>query len=429
MMASSLLRIRKFVDRKVIGALTSPWVTVFFWEPFFWLIGRRNRGSGIDLTQLRRVLVVRLDEIGDIVLTTPFLRELRKNLPCAWITLIVKPEVFNLVETCPYVNEVLTYYRQHMLSPGDSGFVKLQKDFRALKFAILHLWKRRFDLALLPRWDTDLYNASLLIYLSGAKRSITFSEYVNLHKHKLNREYDKFFSHTIIDKSIKHEVEYNFEILRTLGCKIENDNLEVWFDTDDEILCKSLLERYNIGKDCLLIGLGPGATALKKRWPVKRFIEIIEWLLKGTNCKIVLLGKHANDISLGRHIEDCVKEELPGRLINAIDCFTLRQTAAMLKQCKLYIGNDSGILHIAAAMNVPVIGIFCWPKSCNKSHINSPYRFGPWKTKSIVLSPEKPILPCEKGCESLEHCIEQVTVGEAKEAVRDLLPIIRQAVE
>ncbi|MCX5909037.1 MAG: hypothetical protein NTY64_18160, partial [Deltaproteobacteria bacterium] len=62
----------------------------------------------MNLSQVQRVLILRLEEIGDVILSSPFLRELRLNLPAAWITLVVKPSVYNLVELCPYVDQVLT---------------------------------------------------------------------------------------------------------------------------------------------------------------------------------------------------------------------------------------------------------------------------------------------------------------------------------
>jgi len=95
--------------RHVLDWLIFPRGTLIFAEPFFWSLGRRRTGKEIDLSQVNRVLVVRLDEIGDVVMTTPFLRELRRRLPDAWITLVVKPAAYNLVELCPYVHEVRTY--------------------------------------------------------------------------------------------------------------------------------------------------------------------------------------------------------------------------------------------------------------------------------------------------------------------------------
>src|SRR5215470_11631701 len=87
----------------------SPQVICWLGEPFFRLLSLRRGEGEVDLSQVNRVLIARLDEIGDVILTSAFLREFRRLLPAAWITLVVKPAVYNLVELCPYVNEVLTY--------------------------------------------------------------------------------------------------------------------------------------------------------------------------------------------------------------------------------------------------------------------------------------------------------------------------------
>src|SRR5262245_2694196 len=97
------------IARRVLSSITSPWMAYVLGEPLFWLLGLRGKKRGIDLAQVENVLIVRLDEIGDVVLMTPFLRELRRLLPTAWITLVVKPALQELVALCPYTNEVLTY--------------------------------------------------------------------------------------------------------------------------------------------------------------------------------------------------------------------------------------------------------------------------------------------------------------------------------
>ena len=109
-------------------------------------------------------------------------------------------------------------------------------------------------------------------------------------------------------------------------------------------------------------------------------------------------------------------------MIDLTGTTTLRQTISLLKRCKLYIGNDSGLMHLAAAMKVPIVEISCWPKNGDKFHHNSPYRFGPWKTRAVVVNPEKAIEPCLGGCTKFEpHCILQVEVEDVKGAAEKLL--------
>ena len=95
------------VGQALGSMLASPKAALFLGEPIFWMQGRRSRRNGFSLEGVRRVLILRLDEIGDVVMTTPLLRELRRNAPGAWITLVVKPATRNLVGRCPHVNEVL----------------------------------------------------------------------------------------------------------------------------------------------------------------------------------------------------------------------------------------------------------------------------------------------------------------------------------
>ena len=110
---------------------------------------RRKRGAP-GFLHAKHVLLVHLAEIGDVIMATPFLREMRRNLPNAWITLIVQPTVYNLLELCPYVNEIMTH-DWNTLEP----FKNLQRRGRAIRLALRHLIRRRFDLAIVPRWDRD----------------------------------------------------------------------------------------------------------------------------------------------------------------------------------------------------------------------------------------------------------------------------------
>src|SRR5438552_1577954 len=101
-----------------------------------------------------RILVIKPDEIGDVLLASAFLRELRNTFPKAWICLVVKPSVYNLVEYCPYINELTTY---DWRSPRYLG--RLQGSWRAFQFVRRRLRSLRFDMAIIPRWDADFYHA------------------------------------------------------------------------------------------------------------------------------------------------------------------------------------------------------------------------------------------------------------------------------
>jgi heptosyltransferase-2 len=373
-------------------------------EPFLWLAGRRARSPRLLLEKSRNILVIRLDEIGDLVLTTPFLRELRNATPTAWITLVVKPSVLNLVDQCPYVNEVLPYSDDR----GMDRFSVFERFRRAVSASRKHLWRRRYDVAIVPRWDIDLYDAIVLAYFSGARWRVGYSHGDYL---------DRFLSYRLRNGSLKHEVERNLEVLRSVGSHVGKNTLEVWLAHEDRVFADKVVGRIAAGSDSPIIAIAPGAGAPIRRWPLDRFTEVAGWLISRFNARVVVVGGNQDG-----HFN--VQEYGPS-IVDMVDKTTLRQTAAILERCVLFIGNDSGPMHLAAAAGAPIVEISCHPMTASTAHSNSPSRFGPWGVAHRVIQP-LPLPGCSAGCRSDgPHCILEITVDQVKEAVRSLLPLNR----
>jgi len=368
--------------------------------------------SALPLDQTKNVLLLRLDEIGDVILTTPLLRELRRNLPHAWITLVVKPGMCNLVEHCPHVNEVLAFgWREHELMEP------FQRHGRAVALAWRFLRKRNFELCLLPRWDSDWYHGTILSYLSGAERRIGFSEKVNIVKKEFNRGFDSLLTQRFPDSNIKHDVQHNLDFIRFLGGDVREDHLELWLSGEDELFVDDLLRRQEVRSGEFLIALGLGAGARKRQWPPESYGRISEWLQNQFHVRIVLIGG-VGDKSIGRDL----RNRLGGTAIDSTGKTTLRQTGALLKRCNLYIGNDAGPMHIAAAVQIPVVELSCHPKTGSDHSVNSPLRFGPWKTRAVIIQPEDTRAPCLDECSAREpHCILGISVEQVEEVLTELL--------
>lgn len=375
-------------------------------EPLLWLAGRRAaRSPRLLLEKSRNILVVRLDEIGDVVLTTPFLRELRNATPTAWISLVVKPSVLNLVDQCPYVDEVLPYRDDR----GMERFSFFERFRRAISAGRKHLWRRRYDVAIVPRWDIDLYDAIVLAYFSGARSRVGYSHGDYL---------DRFLSHKLRNDSLKHEVERNLEVLRSVGSHVGNQALEVWLAHEDRVFADNVVSRFASGSDGPIIAIAPGAGAPIRRWPRDRFAEVTAWLVSGFNARVVVVGGNQDGLFN-------VRQEYVPSIVDMVGKTTLRQTAAILERSVLFIGNDSGPMHIAAAAAVPVVEISCHPITASTAHSNSPARFGPWGVAHRAIQP-LPLPGCSAGCRSHgPHCILEITVDQVKEAVRSLLPLNR----
>jgi len=286
-----------------------------------------------------------------------------------------------------------------------------------LRFAHEHLWKRQFDLGLLPRWDADPYHASLLTYMSRATWRVAYSEEISPHKKWLNRGCDGLFTRTLKDLETKHEVQRNLDFLRAAGGVATDDSLELWLSEEDRGAAKEILRLNGIDSEELLMAIAPGAGHAKRQWSLERFIQVARVLIQEFGTKVVIVGGEQDRDAAARLAEGLGKWG-----INLAGKLTIRETSAVLERTRIVISNDSGPMHLAAAAGVPVVEISCHPLTGDPLHPNSPKRFRPWLKEHSVLQPEKPRDPCNLSCEWHEaHCILGISVGEVLGAARIVL--------
>lgn len=399
-----------YLLRLLLYRMTSPQMVVWIFRPLFVLMGL-NRRDDVPLLEAKRVLIIRLDEIGDLVLFTPFLRELRRNLPQAHITLIIRPATKSLLQHSPYIDELLTFepktvpYWGHLTRLGE-----------ALGMGARHLWRRRYDLAVLPRWDVDYYHGAYLLFFSGAARRVGFAEDVTGTKARENRGYDRFYTDLCRDSGLRHEVEQNLALLRFLGGSVESCELELPVGQEARKAAQALVGPFtSSGKR--LIALAPGAGSPRRCWPAERFAATAD-LLKDETYNFVVIGGTGDRIAA-----ETICAALGERGLNLTGCCSLLVTAAVLEECDLYLGSDSGPMHIAAAVGTPVVEISCHPATGSPYHANSPIRFGPWAVPATILQPPRPWEPsCAEGCAvDNPHCILAIPEQEVAEAAQALL--------
>ncbi len=393
---------------RMAQALASP--TVARLPGGLWYRWRSRAAGSVDLTSAGGVLVVRLDRIGDAVLTTPLLRELRRAAPGAEITLVVRPDTEPLFAHCPYVDRLLTF------DPDAEGpFRQLALHVRALRLARKELWGRT-DLALLPRYDSDSYHGTFLVHFSGARRRAAFSETVNDHRAAANRGYNRLLTDTLPALDGVHEVERNLAVLRALGGTPERDELELWPQEADRAFAEELWRSRRLGSGGPVIALGVGASHPRKVWPAARYAEVAERLAASTDARFILLGG-PGERELGAPLR-----RAGGAVVDLIGETTLPQAAALLERCDLYLGNDTGLLHMAAATDTPVVGMWCNATGAPVGDGQSPERFGPWRVPHRVVRPETPRSPCVGSCAGLAaHCIMHVGVVEVVAAAEEIL--------
>lgn len=403
---------RTRVEKTIISCvetLSSPRVTLAWCRPLLRMAGRRSDKSTGRVSGAREVLVIKPDGIGDLIMAIPFLRELRRAWPAARISIVVSAHAANFIETCPYVDRILPF----RLPPDSRWWRPLTRRLAVLSFARRYLWPTSYDLAIVPRWGPDIFESPFLAFLSGAPWRVSFSTRASADREMLNRGDDQFFTHTLTDRSVCHEVRRNLGLLSLLGVDSLEDRLAVWLSDDDELFADRVLTTI-LPKP--VVAIGPGAGNPKRMWPIQRFVEVARWL-ENRGFALVLIGGSGEE-ALGEEL----RRSLDNGVIDLTGRATLRQSAAVLQRCVLFCGNDAGPMHLAAAAGIPVVEISCHPRGGDDLHPNSPTRFGPWGVPNTVVRPDEPTDGCATGCRApAPHCIANVPVASVIAGIASLL--------
>jgi ADP-heptose:LPS heptosyltransferase len=370
-------------------------------------ISQRPRTPSLER---RSFIIFRLDALGDLVLTTPLFRELKRNCPHARITAVVQENYKSILATNPYLDEVLTV-RSRWSRWLPKGALHL--------LAVLSLYQqqlrgRSFDVAISPRWDTDEHLTTLLCLLTTASVRVGYGESGSLGKRRFNRGFDKAFDICLDPGRLQHEVLSNLEIVTTLGGTVDNTAVEVHLTQEDRDYAAQVPR--DTPKDCVLIALGIGAQSPGRRWPLDRYAVVINELSAQWPVHAVITCA-PSEHEQARRVADMLSV---GSTIS--DSPEIRQTCALLERCDLFIGNDTGAAHLAAAMNCPTIVMSRHPKSGDPKHPNSPARFAPWCNSARVLQPERGLDDCSSRClRTGPHCITQISVDYVVLAARTML--------
>lgn len=412
---------QKFLRRKLKAAYqkASSFIALLIFpalfKGFFLLTGRRRKRSPTAASQLRKVLVVQLADMGDIILTNPFLRELRRFLPRAKISLVIQPSMYNLVEKCPYIDEVVPFHWRVVKDWKNAFRGRILWWLKASGLAGRSLWKHHFDAAISLRWNNDACQAAslILMYVSGAPRRIAYINGPNDFTFTRLGDVNRLTTQGPVRGASKHEIELQLDILRFLGAHPEDTSLEVWTTQDDERFAKNLLNQYGLADTDLLIAFAPGAAWAYRRWPASRFIELGKWLQETYRaCILIIASKGERGLAL--QVERGLQSK---RTVNLAGKTTLREMASILKSCKLFVGNDSGPMHVATASGVPSVGLF-GPGEYE--------RFRPWGTNHEVIRLGLSCNPCSENCQFNEaRCIKGITVSQAKEVLSKKLESLR----
>lgn len=279
-----------------------------------------------------RILLTRMKFIGDVVLTTPVIRSLRNAFPDAYIAYMGEKNAVSLLEHNPHLNEII---------PFDFSTPTLIEQPRVSWL----LRRRKFDLAV------DLFNnprSALLTRATGAS--------VRVGAERKGR--GKLYTIQVRDDGQpKTAIEFHNQFIRAAGVEPTASHTEIFLTEDEKREAKIYLQWLDYENNPLdptkpIVGIHPGATWPAKRWLPERFAELADMIAAKLGTQII--------ITAGPNDDDVVRQVVQHSFVNikVLRSLPLRQLAAIISHCAAYVANDNGTMHIAAALDVPTIGIF-----------------------------------------------------------------------
>jgi heptosyltransferase-2 len=336
----------------------------------------------------KKILVMRYRFIGDTVLTIPFLRNLRRAEPNAYIVWMVAPRSSDVVKDVPYVDELIYWdpVTIHADSTGGhrtwSSKLRFIRELRARRFDKIYVLKRSLS-------------SAVLAWLSAAPERIGFA----------TEGRGVLLTKRVPYRHDRHEVLNFLAVLQADGIQVTDDHLELWGTPEEDAFVQALLRNKGIGTGEKLVAIHPFSAVVERGWPLENFAQLAAELAEKGFSPVILGGPgDRGRFEEARGLSRQRVADLAGEL-------TIRQTAALLRKAGLFVGNDSGIMHVAAAAGVPVVALF-GPQS--------PVKFGPWGKKTKVIYKAFPCSPCRQKffteCRPSDRmrpfCIEKITVAE-----------------
>ncbi|MEW6721362.1 MAG: lipopolysaccharide heptosyltransferase II [Thermodesulfobacteriota bacterium] len=348
-----------------------------------------------------KLLVLRYRFIGDTILTVPFLRNLRKAYPDARIDMVVAPYSSDVLAGIPYVDEFLVYDPPtiHADSTGRHRTLLSKARF------VAELRRRRYDKAYVLKRSLS---SAILAFLSGARERIGFD----------TEGRGLLLTKRVPYRRDRHEVLNFLEVLRADGVPVVDDHLEAWISEEESAFAEKFLARQGFDGRSRLVAIHPFTANRDRSWHEDNFVAVANALQAGHGVRVLLFGgKGDTDLAAG------IAERIRPAPISVVGASDLRGTMALLSKCSLLVCNDSGIMHLGAAIGVPLVALF-GPQT--------PDLFGPWGKRCRVLTKRFQCCPCRQKffteCEPSPRgkpmCMEAIAVDEVVAAASEALSVV-----
>ena len=337
---------------------------------------------------VKKICVIHLNQVGDLVFSLPLLKALRENYLDATIHSVVKPHLRELIAGSPYVDTVILRKS------------RLREKIRLLR----RVRQEKYDL-LLSLSDSE--ECLLLTALSKASLKVGFSHFPWDFSLDIKEEIDGH-----------HGWHNNLKLLKRLNVKVEKgDYVGLIMPSSLGKDCRDLVasEGFDLQKRFVIISPGTSVRRKIKEWEEEKFAELIALLKERYDLNPVLVGGKENK-ELSEKIVSIVKEKVNGKnidILNLTGKSDLKDLCFFVRNASLFVGIDSGIMHLASSMDIPVVGLF---------GPSDPFYVGPQNERSIVVREEEmTCVPCYlEGCKD-RACMKKLDVKKVLHACEQLL--------
>ena len=313
----------------------------------------------IDPSQIKKILLIRLRRIGDVILTTPAISALRQGIPAASISYIIERPYRELVEENPNLDKVIVLERKQSLRE----FSKLLRLIRKEKYDVV------LDFHGGPR-------ASFITLLSKAKLKVGY-----------RIKYKNFIYNIKLPRSPKegyfHSVENHINLVKALGVNVKSLPplyLPQARKTEVEKVKKFIEENTLGGSKIIAIHISAGNAF--RNWGVDNLVQLTNLLAQQPDVKIVLIGT-----SEDQKAEEEILKKSTASLLSLVGRLNLREAKELISHSSLFVGPDSGPMHIAASTSTPIVALF---------GPTLPAHFAPWQAKAFVVEKELGCRPCKQ---------------------------------
>ena len=332
---------------------------------------------------LQKILIRGPNCVGDSVLAIPAMKAVRAHFPGAEITLLVRPWVAGLFTSAPFVDKVWSETKPSSLA----DWIRITRDVR----------NRRFDLALLL---PNSFESALMMFLGGVPRRIGYATD--------GRQW-MLTNAVATGKEAQHQVHYYLDLVKVLSATAERPSIEIEATSEERDNARTLLAEEGVPRTARFLVLNPGAAyGSAKRWHEDRFANVAGNLARELDLYVAMIGSEAE-----RPIANLIRERMKSPTAMLSGKTSLETLIGVLAESSLMITNDSGPMHIAAALGVPTVAIF----GSTDERVTGPY--GP-RTR-IVKHPVE-CSPCLlRECPIDHRCMNGVSVEQVCRAARELV--------